>query len=333
MKISLGKIDFDKGLKALKNEYKIFAPVSMSFKGRCSDTDSIRYKEIESIEELEYDRKSQFSHKETILPITQVLFYFTEDEYKEPSMEEKKTLVFLRACDIHSIKRIDQMYLDNGEIDYYYKKMRDKVKFVLIGCEQSFRNCFCVSMESNKADEYSMGIQILEDSINLEIKDEEFMNVFKGTDIDFEVPYVTENDIEVTVPDELPEGVQDADLWREYDKRCIACGKCNFVCPTCTCFAMQDIYYSDNENNGEGRRVWASCQVDGYTDMAGGHNFRQRNGDRMRFKVLHKVSDYKKRFGYHMCVGCGRCDDACPQYISFSNCINKLDDYSKGGTK
>ena len=44
----------------------------------------------------------------------------------------------------------------------------------------------------------------------------------------------------------------------------------------------------------------------------------------MRFKVMHKISDFKKRFGYNMCTGCGRCDDACPEYISFSNCINKL---------
>ena len=64
--------------------------------------------------------------------------------------------------------------------------------------------------------------------------------------------------------------------------------------------------------------------INGFTDMAGGHSFRQRHGDRMRFKVMHKISDFKKRFGYNMCTGCGRCDDACPEYISFSNCINKL---------
>ena len=44
----------------------------------------------------------------------------------------------------------------------------------------------------------------------------------------------------------------------------------------------------------------------------------------MRFKVMHKIHDFNKRFGYHMCVGCGRCDDACPQYISFSECIDKI---------
>lgn len=73
----------------------------------------------------------------------------------------------------------------------------------------------------------------------------------------------------------------------------------------------------------------ASCHVDGYTNMAGGHSFRLDKGQRMRFKVLHKVYDYKKKWGYHMCVGCGRCDDICPEYISFSNCVNKLKDGMK----
>lgn len=97
-----------------------------------------------------------------------------------------------------------------------------------------------------------------------------------------------------------------------------------FVCPTCTCFTMQDIFYKDNPKAGERRRVWASCQVDGYSDIAGGHSFRQSQGERMRFKVLHKVADYKKRFGYHMCVGCGRCENVCPEYISYVACLQKL---------
>ena len=85
-----------------------------------------------------------------------------------------------------------------------------------------------------------------------------------------------------------------------------------------------DIFYKDNPKAGERRRVWASCQVDGYSDIAGGHSFRQNQGERMRFKVLHKISDYKKRFGYHMCVGCGRCENVCPEYISYVACLQKL---------
>ena len=92
---------------------------------------------------------------------------------------------------------------------------------------------------------------------------------------------------------------------------------------------MQDLFYSENGRVGERRRVQASCMVDGFTDVAGGASYRKKNGERMRFKVLHKVLDFKQRFGYQMCVGCGRCDDVCPEYISFSNCLNKLDDAMK----
>ena len=71
--------------------------------------------------------------------------------------------------------------------------------------------------------------------------------------------------------------------------------------------------------------------VDGYSDVAGGGSCRKNNGERIRFKVLHKISDFKKKFGYQMCVGCGRCDDICPEYISFSACVNKLADMEKEG--
>lgn len=41
-------------------------------------------------------------------------------------------------------------------------------------------------------------------------------------------------------------------------------------------------------------------------------------------KLCHKIYDFEKRFGYPMCVGCGRCDQVCPEYISYSNCISRL---------
>ena len=325
MKIRVDKLRFNEGLKTLKSEYKILAPVTIPFKGTYSDTDITKYEEITTIEEVELNKKSNFSAKEVILPINQVLFYFTEKEYKESDVDNKKLLVFLRACDLNGIKRLDEIYLRNGvEKDYYYERLREKVKFVLIGCKESFRNCFCVSMGTSKSDDYSMALNIRQDEIYLDIKDEE-LNVFNGKDCNFEVDFVKKNTISVEVPEisNLVELSKNS-IWEDYDQRCIACGRCNFVCPTCSCFIMQDIYYKENENVGERRRVWASCQVDGYTDMAGGHSFRNNKGERMRFKVMHKIHDFNKRFGYHMCVGCGRCDDACPQYISFSECIDKI---------
>lgn len=325
MKIKLDKQAFNQGLERLKLEYKILAPVTKPFKGTFSDTDLTKYEEIERIEDMEFNKKSNFSAKEVILPINQVLFYFTEKEFKTSDEDEKKLLVFLRACDLNGVKRLDQIYLENGlEKDFFYKRLREKVKFVLIGCSESYRNCFCVSMNSNKAENYSMALNLRENEVYLDIKDED-LNIFDGEECDFEVDYVKTNNFSLEVPRNIdPVKLSKHEMWNEYDARCIACGRCNFVCPTCTCFTMQDIFYKENEKVGERRRVWASCQVDGYSDMAGGHSFRKKQGERMRFKVMHKIHDFNKRFGYDMCVGCGRCDDACPQYISFSQCIDKV---------
>lgn len=327
MKLKLDSSKFNEGLNYLKKDYKIFAPVLIPFKGTFSDTDMIRYKEVNVFEEMEFAQKSNFSPKEVVLPINQVLFYFTEKEFKESDLDDKKILIFLRACDINGIKRLDEIYLNNGEEkDYFYKNIRDKVKFALVGCKESFRNCFCVSMDSNKTDNYSIGLNIEGDTLYLDIKDSEF-EVFDGEATEFNVNHVTKNLISVDVPENIDSNEMIGNsIWDEYDTRCIGCGRCNFVCPTCSCFTMQDIFYKENENVGERRRVWASCQVDGYTDIAGGNSFRKKQEERMRFKTMHKINDFKKRFGYHMCVGCGRCDDACPQYISFSKCIEKIND-------
>lgn len=320
--------EFNKGLQELSKKYKIYAPKVLEGKGTFSDTDIVRYDEISKIEEIEFDKKSQFSYKEVLLPITQTLFFFTENEIKEAEVEDKSILIFLRSCDMHALKRIDDIYLRNKFEDPYYKKLREKAKFVLMGCEKSFDNCFCVSMETNKTDEYNAYVKQSNEEVYLDVKDEELEKVFiklNNESLNVTPDFVESNDINVNIPDNLELKVMDSKVWSEYSERCIACGRCNFVCPTCTCFTMQDIFYKDNGKAGERRRVWASCQVDGYTDMAGGHSFRKDKGQRMRFKVLHKVYDYKKRWGYHMCVGCGRCDDACPEYISFSNCVNKLE--------
>ena len=167
-------------------------------------------------------------------------------------------------------------------------------------------------------------MNVRENEVQLEILNED-LNVFTGREIDFDIDYVSKNDFDVKLPEEVDfMYMKDHKMWDEYDTRCIACGRCNYSCPTCTCFSMQDIHYKENKNMGERRRVWASCQVDGYTSIAGGHSFRQKHGQRMRFKTLHKIHDYKKRFGYNMCVGCGRCDDMCPQYISISEAYEKV---------
>ncbi|MBC2457944.1 anaerobic sulfite reductase subunit AsrA [Clostridium beijerinckii] len=330
MGYKLSKNDINKVFEDLSKEYVVYAPKLFEGEGSFSDTDRVRYGEIKTIDDIVFDQKAQYSYKEVLLPISQTLFYFTEDSIKEADAPKKGAIIFLRSCDLHAVKRMDDIYLRNGQEDYYYKRIRENAKFILMGCENSFENCFCVSMETNKNDEYNAYLKVNGDNVYVDIKDEELGNLFKVDEtLDVKPDFVTENSVKVSITDNLSLDVMKSDMWKEYSARCIACGRCNFVCPTCTCFTMQDVFYTDNGKAGERRRVWASCHVDGYTNMAGGHSFRLDKGQRMRFKVLHKVYDYKKKWGYHMCVGCGRCDDICPEYISFSNCVNKLKDGMK----
>ncbi|SCP95297.1 anaerobic sulfite reductase subunit AsrA [Anaerobium acetethylicum] len=310
-------------------EYHVYAPKRMEGKGAFSDTDSVRYEEINKVEEIEFDLKSHFSFKDILLPMSETLFFFTEEQVKEADGPKKGAVILLRSCDLHAVRRLDEIYLKNGFEDYYYKRLRENVRFVLLGCKQAFENCFCVDMETNRADFYDASIEKDGDGYAVDNHYSDWEPLFLANSMEkkeVSPSYVTETEVRVEVPEGLSLDVSKSRMWDEYDKRCIDCGRCNYVCPTCTCFTMQDIFYTDNGKVGERRRVTASCMVNGYTDVAGGGSYRQKNGQRMRFKTLHKVYDFKKRFGYHMCVGCGRCDDACPEYISFSNIINKLKD-------
>src|SRR6056297_1884182 len=286
----------DQIFNELKKDYKVYAPVRLKGQGRYSDTDVIRYKEIDSVSEIVYDEKSDFSPKEVIHPITQTLFYFTEHQFRESEVDDKELLIFARPCDINGFKRMDKIFLENGDF----------------------------------SDDYSVGFRFNEDNLKIEVKDNDFLNFFENeSEIDFSPEFVDENNTKVNIPEidseEILQQVYDLDMWEEYNDRCESCGACTASCVTCSCFTTRDVTYTENGKAGERRRNWASCLHEDFTEMAGGHSFRETPAERMRFRTLHKIYDYKERFGEdHMCVGCGRCTDACNELISFSSTINKL---------
>lgn len=327
----IAKENMDAVFASLSRAYDIFAPKVFEGEGCFSDQDNIRYGKVSSLDEIEFEKKSEYSFKEVLLSVQQNLFYFTEDQVTVPKISDKGILIFLRSCDLAAVKRLDQIYLHNGPEDFYYKRLREKAKFILMGCRETCHSGFCVSMGTNQSDNYDLYLKEEDGKVFVDCRDEALAGYLadeqaglQAEQAEVKPDYVTENTEKVTLPKNLSNEIFKNPIWEEYGSRCIGCGRCNFVCPTCTCFTMQDIYYQENAKAGERRRVWASCQVDGYTDMAGGHAFRKSQGERMRFKVMHKIYDFEKRFGYPMCVGCGRCDDVCPEYISYVNCVNRL---------
>jgi anaerobic sulfite reductase subunit A len=314
-------------LSALAERFTLYAPMRFSGGGKFSDTDSVRYGEIQRISDIEFDAKSEGTFREALAPITQTLFYFTESSVREAEAPSKGAIVFVRSCDLHAALRQDSIYLQNGGADCYYERLRKRAKFALLPCKSAFESCFCVDMGTNRSNHYDMSFEQSGGEFRIDCKDAELealiMPLAHAT-AEVVPSCATETKTRVNISENLSADAAKSAIWDEFDSRCIACGRCNFSCPTCTCYTMQDIFYADNGRSGERRRVWASCMVDGFADVAGGGQYRRKNGERMRFKVLHKVLDHKKRFGHQMCVGCGRCDDVCPEYISFSNIVNRL---------
>lgn len=322
-------------LHELQGEYRIYAPKHIPDRGMWENDGLVRYQEVSTLEEIVTSKQSDFSPKEVIYPVSQTIFTFDENSCTETvTRDPKGIIIFARPCDINGLKRLDNMFLANGGMsDVYYKRMRDKVKIFMMECEQSWENCFCVSMGTNRTENYSVGWRLHEDIIKVRVKDAEFIDYFENErEINYEPSFIEENERKVTVPAikdttnlrqvfELP-------FWKEYNDTCISCGGCNTVCPTCSCFDTVDYLNQENSRKGERRRIWSSCMLQDFSKTAGGNIARKFPEQMMRFKTMHKVYDYNARFGgnEHMCVGCGRCVQRCPEDISFADTINKLSD-------
>ena len=331
-------------LKALGETYDIYAPKLLPKRGP-KGKDLVRYQQISSAAEIVYDRPSDFSAKEVYYPVSQTLFYFTDTACEESALKsDRNLLIFMHPCDINAMQRLDNIFLKNGgREDSYYRRLREKVRIVLLECNHSDDSCFCVSMGSNTTDQYDLAVRFTGGGALFQVKDPAFAEYFKdAAAADFEPAFIMSNLKKANLPvienaDTLKLAAK-LDYWNTFDEKCISCGGCNTVCPSCSCFDTIDITYNETSRDGERRRVWSSCMLDTFTMTAGGNRARKTPGANMRFKTLHKVYDYRRRFGTaeNMCVGCGRCIRQCPEGISFLDTINGFHDAleaAKGGMK
>ena len=147
----------------LRQRYRIYAPKRLKNAGRYCNTDLIRYQEIRSMEEIEWKDRSDYSPKEVFYPINQTLFHFTEHYFLESQVFEKDLLIFARSCDINGIKRLDKVFLENGpHEDPYYKRMREKVHFILMECpDNGWESCACCSLGTNETEDYDLAVRPL----------------------------------------------------------------------------------------------------------------------------------------------------------------------------
>ncbi|SUH65198.1 reductase [Salmonella enterica subsp. enterica serovar Madelia] len=241
MAIKITPDEFSLLIQRLNKKWRVFAPSAEFRGGRFSDTDNIIYQRISGWRDLIWHEKSHMSPNTIIAPITETLFYFDKDTIQIAETDTSPIIVFARACDINAMSRLDYMYLSNGNnSDYSYQLLREHIRFVLIECEESFENCFCVSMGTNKTDCYSAAMRFSDEGALVSIRDPFIEAAIQGLgqEADYTPSFVSENRETVVTPDSVcrdPQKIRDIltrhPLWDAYDSRCISCGRCTQPVP------------------------------------------------------------------------------------------------------
>lgn len=113
-----------------------------------------------------------------LLPISQTLFYFTEDKVTEPNPLKGRHYLPEKLRPSRD-RRLDYMYLENGPEDSYYRQLRDHVRFALLGCSSSFDSCFCVDMGTNKNSDYDFSLDFADETWKIDVKWEEQKELFQ----------------------------------------------------------------------------------------------------------------------------------------------------------
>ncbi|HEN21410.1 MAG TPA: hypothetical protein ENN86_05310 [Desulfobacteraceae bacterium] len=219
--------------------------------------------------------------------------------------------------------------------DIYYKSKNDETIKVVIACEgPQNETCFCTTTKSGPFAEKGFDLQFYDvgDAFLVEAgspQGKELLSENAFYDVDDEkafkqIKQFKEKSIQAIPVNEAVENAMELlkdnsvseDVWEQLAKKCIACGGCVYVCPTCTCFNVFDEVIGPD--HGVRVRTWDTCLFGGFTREASGHNPRHNQALRLKRRHGHKLLYYNKHDIQDMlcgCVGCGRCSDYCPVHI------------------
>jgi ferredoxin len=254
---------------------------------------------------------------------------------EEPLDETPLAFLGVRACELHAIQIQDRVFLGGTYADRDYAARREGAFLVAVNCFEPAGTCFCTSMGTGPKVEagYDLALTELLDGEHRFLVE---AGSERGAEILSELPSrpATPSDLEAA-SDSVDSAVKkmgrsmdthdirellatnlDHPRWDDVAERCLTCGNCTLVCPTCFCSAVED-ETSLSGDEAERFRVWDTCFSVDYSYIHGG-SVRPSGHSRYRQWMTHKLGTWFDQFDSSGCVGCGRCITWCPVGIDIT---------------
>ncbi len=248
----------------------------------------------------------------------------------------------VRSCELHAISIQDRVFLQSVHTDPIYQSRRENVFIVAVNCGHAGGTCFCVSM--NTGPRATNGFDLALTEIIDDARHDFVIQIgtLLGAEMLQSIPYRAANADDISKAEQVvattaehmgrdmdTTGIKDLlshnlehPRWDNVASRCLTCGNCTMVCPTCFCTTVEDTTDLAGKKAERWRR-WDSCFTMDFSYIYGG-SIRSSAKSRYRQWMTHKLSSWIGQFGTSGCVGCGRCITWCPVGIDITEEVRAI---------